>query len=951
MKNRLLQFTLMVILAGFGTGFLTANAQQNASINSSTIGDKYLAQIRNNQHSHDISVMDLYNAEKQVAAMRNSKSDFSWESVGPTNMGGPVKALIVDNQDPNGNVLYAGSIQGGLWKSTNNGSLWAEIKVGKRLNVSSICQDANGVIYVATGVNQAPYENKLDMGDSYGQGIYKSTDGTTFSLMEGTTPSSYDLEGDWVFINKIAVDANGHLYAATNTGLKYFDGTTWKAATSEGTALTGIAYDVVAKNNMVITAINNTTYLSKNGADGFADITGEGDNVLPANQQYSNIKFDIAQANQDYIYAMYIYSGTKKGRLASIYLSKDKGNTWTAIHPGYGSGSSDDPIFGNEKPAYGISNCAIMSYPQDANRVLVAGKVVFEGYANDAGNFYSWVQKTNGIIVPIPNYMNVYLHYGVYNLTYNPKRTGYYYFATKGGVSMTTNNLKSTKQVNKNLLNSMYFTLNADKNDNVIAGSYENGVHYISNNISHQANQMLPKPQDITTGGYNHISFLNPNFVICSGTNDNSMWRSNDKGGDREIFKEDIFKTSSFIPFIMWESRNGSFAKDSMDYTAKKDLAAGTTIYIKSRTAEVPFAYTTTGDIKKDSTFKVISPIISRSFVASNSEKRGVYLNTHILDYTVKPAGGIGSWWKLSNMEGTPTAMGLSFDSDVLWVGNDQGKLYRISNLRAAHSSATASMDSSACVVQVLEIETGSQAITTISLDPQSADNVLLGFGNYGNTEYVKVSTNANDATPTFNSVQGNLPKMPVYASTFESNNHGMVFLGTDKGLYYTNNVFASPVVWTMDDSEFGDIPVMAIKQQQVNWAPYYVPVFNFADHGSTNYGALYIATFGNAIYKSKKFIGITEMGEDNDSQDNELFVYPNPATQQAFIKYTAKQMGTAQVMIYDISGKLVGQQAYNINSLDNTLELNVENLNNGVYIIYLNDGVQKLQSKLMITK
>ncbi len=957
MKNRFLQFTLMVILAGFGAGFLTVNAQQNEGDTGSMSATEYFAKIRNNQHTNAISPMDMYRADQQVAAMKNSgRSEFGWEFVGPTNMAGPIRTLIVDNRDASGNTLYAGSIQGGLWKSVDNGNVWNEISVDTRLNISSICQAPDGTIYVATGVNLEPYKNELDMGDSYGKGIYKSTDGTNFSLMEGTTPADGgSLDGDWVFVNKLAADANGHVYAATNTGVKYFDGSTWTNATADGVELTGIAYDVVAKGNTVIAAVENTTYLSHNGHIGFANITGDDSGMLPADQVYTNAKFDIAEANNDYIYAVYI---TNRGRLSSIFLSKDKGATWETVHPGYSNNTNNpDPIFGDDKvsatvnnPSYGKSHCCILTHPQDPNRVYVGGKVVFEGAFVGSG-YYSWSQKTNLMS------LDVYLHVGVSSMVPNVTKPGNVYFTTDGGLSITTDNFATIKRINRNLTNSMYFTINASKNGDVIAGSYNNGVHYIDDNTAHAALEMLSKPttggiipKDVS-GGNNHISFLDPNFFICSATGNESMWRSEDGGNATETLSEDRVFVQDFItPFVMWESLHGEFAKDSMEYVFINPASAGDTAIIRSRNVKVPFYHVfTEEEVSGGDTIKILNPVVSRSFVAT---RKGVFMNTSLLDYSVKPVGeGLGAWWKLmASPNGATTCIALSHNSDVLWVGTDAGVVYRISNLREVYNRATATVGDSLCVVETLEMPMGTQAITTISVDPQDSDKVLVGFGNYGNTDYVKVSTDANAATPTFNSAQGNLPQVPVYASTFESNNEGFAFVGTDRGLYYTENIFASSVVWIMDDSEFGDIPVTAIKQQDKNWGYYAVPEFQYYSSAATNYGEIYIGTFGNAIYKTGHFVGIPEIGE-NKNNDNQLFVYPNPATNQASIEYTANKMGKVQVEVYDVTGKMVMRQVYTVNATENTLDLNVDNLNNGMYLIYLNNGVQKLHTKLMITK
>src|SRR6476620_10655619 len=46
----------------------------------------------------------------------------TWQSIGPGNVGGRTRALLIDPTDPN--VMYAAGVAGGIWKTTNAGSSW-----------------------------------------------------------------------------------------------------------------------------------------------------------------------------------------------------------------------------------------------------------------------------------------------------------------------------------------------------------------------------------------------------------------------------------------------------------------------------------------------------------------------------------------------------------------------------------------------------------------------------------------------------------------------------------------------------------------------------------------------------------------------------------------------------------------------------------------------------------
>ena len=77
--------------------------------------------------------------------------------------------------NPNPAIFYVGTATGGLWKTTNNGTTWDvlfddqddAVSIG---DVTIAADDAN-LVWVGTG------ENNNRQSGSWGNGVYKSTDG------------------------------------------------------------------------------------------------------------------------------------------------------------------------------------------------------------------------------------------------------------------------------------------------------------------------------------------------------------------------------------------------------------------------------------------------------------------------------------------------------------------------------------------------------------------------------------------------------------------------------------------------------------------------------------------------------------------------------------------------------------------------------------------------------
>ncbi len=96
----------------------------------------------------------------------------SWRSIGPANMAGRIVAFSAFEADPS--TYWVGTASGGLLKTTNNGVTY-EHQFDKEATVSvgDVCvapSDKN-IVWVGTG------ENNPRNSVSYGDGVYKSTDG------------------------------------------------------------------------------------------------------------------------------------------------------------------------------------------------------------------------------------------------------------------------------------------------------------------------------------------------------------------------------------------------------------------------------------------------------------------------------------------------------------------------------------------------------------------------------------------------------------------------------------------------------------------------------------------------------------------------------------------------------------------------------------------------------
>ena len=226
----------------------------------------------------------------------------TWQSLGPGNVGGRTRALIIDPVNPT--TMYAAAVAGGIWKTTNGGTTWAPLN-DFLANIAVTCMaidPANpNIIYAGTG------EGFFNADGVRGAGMFKTTDaGANWTRLPATINNA-----DFFFINDIVVSpANSqHIYAATRTGvLRSLDGgSTWtlQVASNVANGANG-AMDLVMRTDQgtdyIFAAVGTfaRSHIFRNTDAGGA---GTWDDVFSEVNQ-GRTSLAIAPSNQNVIYAM-----------------------------------------------------------------------------------------------------------------------------------------------------------------------------------------------------------------------------------------------------------------------------------------------------------------------------------------------------------------------------------------------------------------------------------------------------------------------------------------------------------------------------------------------------------------------------------------------------------------------------------------------------------------------
>ncbi len=948
MKNRSLHFGFLALILGAGIILLTTSGTFMQIVGKNVPGDNaggpeiswtYLSQLRNNQATGQLNPADVIKARNQVSGTRAAGAlGLNWTPKGPDNVSGRTRAIIIDNKDNTRRTIIAGSVSGGLWKSTTAGLTWSQIQTsGVILNISCLAQAPNGDIYAGTGENFN--SSRLNMYSGFiGQGIYKSTDGNTFTKLASTDPGSFnDPDAAWSFVNRIAAGDNNKVVAATNSGVKCSadGGQTWQPAKANGQELTGVALDVkMASDGAIAATVGDKLYVSANGAfDGFVlRNTGAGQDSLPSNA-ILRIEVAFAPSQPSTLYAVLIADGTQTltypGQLAGVYVSKNKGETWKIVGPGF---SPIFNVFGNaaNNVHYGDYAASLVVSPNNPDVIYLGGVNVWQGSKVLETGFYQWHQSTLGEA-------GRYFHC----LTINPDNPQNIYAGSDVGIYSTENAFASSKSINKNYRTSMFYTVAADDKGRLLGGTQGNGVVFLdqTGNTTETANTIL----NTFVGGTVEVSMINPEAIFYSSTAGNLI-RSNDLGvspANEFIYGSEITNNNGNVfisPFRLWENFNNPYSRDSVTFKAGRNYNAGETVTCTSKNNHFPFHYTLPSALDKNDTIRVQDPVSSILFVGLTN---GVYMSRNALDFSRLP-----SWDRIANFAGVPSTLAFSKDANYLFVGTTDGKLLRIANLALAYDSIRADVNSSACILSSTVVkEFPGRYVTSIAVDPNNDNHVVVTLGNYGNTDFVYRSTNALAQFPDFTSIQGNLPAMPVYSSIVEMNSSNRIILGTDFGIY-TTEAPGSGTSWTPENNGLGAIPVMMIRQQTVN-RPWIENI-----PGVSNYGAIYIASHGNGVFENRNYVGIDGPGQKPSAQSTLLSVYPNPVSTQVNFDVKLENASKVTAVVYGLNGALVKSIDFGILTRgEHALTVQASELPAGTYLIRVTEGINSKTAKFVVTR
>ena len=721
----------------------------------------------------------------------SSPTPGNWTSVGPANVGGMSRALVVNPQSPD--TMYAGAAGGGVWKTTDAGKTWNPLTDFLATDsIRSLALDPKdpNTIYAGTGENLGVFAIR-------GRGIFKSTDaGQSWSLLAGT-----EKDANFFFTFSIVVSPNdsNHVYAATSTGVHFSadGGNTWTRTLDRVAPNTGCE-------ELAIRSDQSTDYLfaacgrfSIPASAIFRNVDAGGggawENVL-AMPGMGRTSLAVAPSQPNTIYALLTdadpSSDFYQGALG-VFRSDSSGDagSWQAKTSQKDSNRVNRTLLSNPRSSFadictggtadyggqGFHDNVITVDPLNPNRVWAGGVDIFR--SDDGGDNWGIAMFWEA---GAPLGAHADNHRLVFHPNYDGNKNQTLFNSSDGGIFMTAN-------------------ANADVSTGTRAACspYPTKVAWKNLNAGFSVTQF-----------YDGVLYPGANQYLAGAQDNGTLWGA------------DGFGAKSWILFRGGDG--GSVMLNPKDpnemYTNYVYLSLARSIDGGNSSVAITKGIT---EPNASSNFLFIAPVN----MDPNEPKR-IYI------------GGRGLWrsenrgdnWQRSttlttSSQGRISAIAVSpLDSNVVFYGTEFGYVF--------HSDKALTTDDTTAWDFARPRSSG--YVARIAFDPVDINTAYVVYRTYkgsGQNYVYKTSDQGATWTAIDGSDAGALPDAPVHSIVVDPQNNQTLYLGTELGVFTSTDGGNS---WLRDSNNFANTPVTQLILDR--------------SAGTTNLVAF---TFGRGVWKT----------------------------------------------------------------------------------------------------
>lgn len=476
----------------------------------------------------------LLKAKKKNEASARAIDNITWQERGPNNVAGRTRAILIDKRDPSNNTVFAGSISGGLWKTTNFQSttpIWTpQNEFFGNLAISVIVQDPNNLntLYFGTGEGYVQV-NGDRFGGVRGMGIWKSTNGgNSWSVLANTNAPGY--------VQDLVIDSQSNIYCASIAGVyrSINGGIDWARVTD----VVPLGTDYVGDLEVAADGCIFATYGAWNTVGkilrSFSGAPGTWVDITPAGA-FERIEIATAPSDLNRIYAF--CEGSGGDDVIAAFKSTNGGNSWSPITVPTICDAGNTSPFTRSQAFYSLIAAVD---PSNADILYVGGIDLLRSI--DGG--VSWTQISSwdrGTCTSIP-----YVHADHHAIVFETGSNARMIFGTDGGIYHTINgkaNLPvfTPKNTGYNVTQFYACAIHPTNENYFLAGAQDNGTQQFT--TAGLNNTTEARPGD---GAFCHIDQDNPLIQLTAYTR--NLYAVSTDGGNTFVNK--LFNTTPSIPFI-----------------------------------------------------------------------------------------------------------------------------------------------------------------------------------------------------------------------------------------------------------------------------------------------------------------------------------------------------------------------------------------------------------------
>ncbi len=685
----------------------------------------------------------------------------TWEHVGPGNIGGRTRALVINPNDPD--TIYAGGVSGGIWKTTNRGQSWQPLAdLIANIAVNSLVMDPVNpdILYAGTGEGYFREEQRGTWLPLRGAGIFKTTDaGATWDFLPSTAGE------DFHWVNDILISPHDSqlLYAATRSGVwrSPDSGLTWTqvlATTIKGGCL-DLAQPTDRPSDWLFASCGTFEQATVYRTTDAAASEVEWDAVL-ADPGMGRTYLAIAPSDQDVIYALSASNLGGPGNnyqqgLHAVFRSVTGGaaGSWTVRVDNTDPSKLNTLLLTNAVPAC-YADCGYSDYnvwitmgwycnviavdPVDPDIVWAGGVDLFrssDGGANWGVGSYWWAFGA-------PSFAHADQHVIVFHPDYDGTTNRTMYAGTDGGVFETTNARAAVGQGETAVCDPSSSALNLRALNNGFGitqfyhgAPYDHGTRYIA---GAQDNGTIMGSDSNGINGWFPVNGGDGAYVAVDPSNEQIMYAESQRFG-----------------------------------------------FVKSTDGGQNFNISSAGAL--DYGFLFITP-----FIMDPNQPRRLWTGG---SQVWRTDNGAGYWLPASTVlddNGQVSSLAVApGDSQRVLIGSSVGYIYRSDEALSANGST-----------EWASVRPREGFVSWLAYDPSATDVVYATYAGFGGEHVFR----SDDGGSTWESIDGTgeraVPDIPVHSVVVDPTNSRRLFLGTDLGVLSSTNGGAS---WAVENTGYAN--------------------------------------------------------------------------------------------------------------------------------------------------